>query len=156
MAMTVAARPTSRLIREPQMNWVITSRPSSSVPSGPNSDGLAKVGLSVVLMARRPASSASSGRGQRHRHDERDQDDQADHARAVAAELPPDPGQRAPPPQPGDPARGRDGGRAHAVRTRGSRYAYSRSAIRLNRITDALNTRNSPWSMGRSGPLSAS
>ena len=137
------------------MNWVITSRPSPSVPSGPNSDGLANVGLSVLLMALRPASSASSGAASAISH-QRDQDHQADHARPVVAKLLPDPGKRAPPPLPSDTASGREGGGAHAVRTRGSRYAYRRSAIRLNRITDALNTRNSPWSMGRSGPLSAS
>ncbi len=31
------------------------------MPSGPNSDGLAKAGLSVALIALRPDSSASSG-----------------------------------------------------------------------------------------------
>ena len=66
IARTVAARPTSRLIREPQMNCVSTSRPRSSVPSGPNSDGLAKAGLSVVLMALQAGLVRQQRRGQRH------------------------------------------------------------------------------------------
>ena len=61
IARIVAASPTTRLIRDPQMNCVITSRPSPSVPSGPNSEGLAQVGLPVELIALRPALSASSG-----------------------------------------------------------------------------------------------
>ena len=43
------------------MNCVSESRPRLSVPSGANSEGLAKAGFCVVLIARRPASSARSG-----------------------------------------------------------------------------------------------
>ena len=59
--MSVAASPTRRLVRDPQMNCVSESRPRLSVPSGANSDGLAKAGFCVVLIALRPASSARSG-----------------------------------------------------------------------------------------------
>ncbi len=43
------------------MNCVMTLRPKLSVPSGEKSDGLAQTGFSIVLIARRPDSSASSG-----------------------------------------------------------------------------------------------
>src|SRR5262249_246108 len=55
-------------------------------------------------------------------------------------------------PRPRNPPRTRGhGDGTHDVRTRGSRYAYARSASRLKKITDALKTRNRPCNMGRSG-----
>ena len=111
MARTVAARPTSRLMRAPQMNCVSTLRPRWSVPSGPNFDGLAHAGLAVVLTACRPAESARSGAASAIAT-ARTRMRQADHPRGVAAVLAPRVGGRVPAPQPGDPP-GRDGDGAH-------------------------------------------
>ena len=123
IARIVAASPTTRLIRDPQMNCVITSRPSPSVPSGPNSEGLAQVGLPVELIALRPASSASSGAASAIATIEH-QDHEADHPGQVAAVVAPGARHRPPAPQPGDAAgRGGRGDRAHDVLTRGSSHA---------------------------------
>ena len=61
IASTVAASPTSRLMRAPQITWVSTLRPRWSVPSGKSPLGCAHAGFWVVLTPCSPAESASSG-----------------------------------------------------------------------------------------------
>ena len=124
-ASSVATRPTSRLVRAPQMNCVRTSRPRASVPSGANSAGLANVGLWTVLIALQAGLVGEQRRGQRHRHGQH-QDAEADHPGQVVPVLVPRPAERAPPAEPRDPPRGGDlhhgrAGLAHAGLTRGSR-----------------------------------
>ena len=59
--MIVAARPTNRLMRAPQMKSVHTLRPSSSVPKMKSRLGPASSGFFTVLVTSRPLLDASHG-----------------------------------------------------------------------------------------------
>ena len=71
VASTVAARPTSRLMREPQTSCVQMLRPSLSVPSGPNSLGLAHAVVGGRVDRAQPGLVGEQRRRERHQHEER-------------------------------------------------------------------------------------
>ena len=102
-----------------------------------------------------PGAAGDEWSEQRHDH-EREQHEDADPTWVRAPELPRHVPHRAPTTSPARGGCDRGDCVRHVGRTRGSRTAYNRSANRLNTITAALNTRNRPCSIGRSGPRIAS
>src|SRR5207342_462149 len=134
---------------------------------GREGDPVARAGRLQALLA------GEQRREDRHQ-DEQGQHDQADHTERALPVGPPDPSRRGSASGPGDLTwvpwdlgrqsrleldaggrtfleRGQRFGRAHQpALTLGSRREYRMSAMRLAMITAAENSRNSPWSSGKS------